>query len=79
MFLDELAARFDIVPHEGREQVVGGDGILEPDLKQVRRVGSIVVSQSCSASISPSPLKRVIFIPFSPILRTVETSARRSK
>src|SRR5262249_39157651 len=32
----------------------------------VRRDGSIVVSQSCSASISPSPLNRVILIPFSP-------------
>ena len=35
VFLDELAARFNIVAHEGGEQVVGGSGILEPDLKQV--------------------------------------------
>ena len=40
VFFDELAARFDIVPHEGREQVVGSDGILEADLEQrtARRV-----------------------------------------
>ena len=29
----------------------------------------MVVSQSCSASISPNPLNRVILIPFSPIFR----------
>ena len=74
MFFDELPARLDIVTHQSGKQVVGSGGIVETNLNSVRRVGSMVVSQSCSASISPNPLNRVIFIPFSPILRTVGTT-----
>ncbi len=34
MFLDELPAWFDIVAHEGGEQVVGGGGVIEPYLHE---------------------------------------------
>jgi hypothetical protein len=55
--LDEGAARLDVVAHERGEYLVGGDGIVDLHLEQAPRfVGSIVVSQSCSGFISPSPL-----------------------
>src|SRR5690242_11900501 len=34
VLLDELAPGLDIVAHEGGKQVVGGGGVLQPDLQQ---------------------------------------------
>jgi hypothetical protein len=34
MLFDELAARLDIVTHEGGKQVISGGGVLKPDLEQ---------------------------------------------
>src|SRR3546814_1993369 len=37
--LDELAPRFDDIAHQGREDLVGGDRVLDPHLQQAARVG----------------------------------------
>src|SRR5690606_35748676 len=37
--LDELAARLDGVAHEGREDAVGGGGVLDGDLLEDARLG----------------------------------------
>src|SRR6266513_731271 len=34
VLLDELAARLDLVPHEGREDIVGGHRVLDPHLHE---------------------------------------------
>ena len=56
VFLDELAARLHVIAHQGREDLFAFDGILEPHSSRVRDSAFIVVSQSCSAFISPRPL-----------------------
>src|SRR3546814_3121057 len=35
--LDELAPRFDDIAHQGREDLVGGDRVLDPHLQQADR------------------------------------------
>ena len=55
VLLDELAARLDRVAHQRREDVLGLV-VLGRTCSSVRVAGSIVVSQSSSAFISPRPL-----------------------
>jgi uncharacterized ferredoxin-like protein len=54
--LDELATRLDEVAHQGREDLLGRSTSPIATSSRLRRAGSIVVSQSCSAFISPRPL-----------------------
>jgi hypothetical protein len=53
---DEGAAGLDGVPHQDGEELVGFDGVLDPDLQEAARGGFIVVSQRVSGFISPRPL-----------------------
>jgi hypothetical protein len=53
---DEFAAGFDVFAHERGEDGLGFGDVFELDLSSVRRSGSMVVSQSCVAVISPRPL-----------------------
>ena len=53
---DELAARFDGVAHQDGEDLVRLDRVVNLTSSSVRFSGFIVVSQSCSGFISPSPL-----------------------
>ena len=54
--LDELLARRHRRAHQHVEGLVRLDAVVDRDLQQRARAGSIVVSQSCSGFISPRPL-----------------------
>jgi hypothetical protein len=56
--LDEVLARRDLLAHQHREDLVGAAAFSLSTRRSVRVSGFIVVSQSCSAFISPRPLKR---------------------
>ena len=53
---DKFAARFDVLAHERGEDGLGFGDVFKLDRSRVRRSGSMVVSQSCVAVISPRPL-----------------------
>ena len=65
---DELAAALDFLAHQRAEQFSACGALFIVTFSSVRLVGSSVVSQSSSGSISPSPLNRVTVMPFSPKL-----------
>ena len=54
--LDEGLAGPDLLAHQHREDLVRLDGVVDADAQEGARPGSIVVSQSWSAFISPRPL-----------------------
>ena len=53
---DEAAPGLDVLAHQHAEQFVGGGGVVERHRTQNRTAGSIVVSHSSLAFISPRPL-----------------------
>ena len=65
VFLYELAAWSYIVSHQHGEDIIYVGGIVDCYLFQIRVSGFIVVSHSCSGFISPKPLYRCVWIPFS--------------
>ena len=53
---NKFAAGFDVFAHQRGEDGFGFGDVFKLDESSVRRSGSMVVSQSCVAVISPRPL-----------------------
>ena len=78
MFFNEVAS-LDVITHQSRKQAIGGSNVIKPHLEQsAGATGSWWFPRAVLHPFSPNPLNRVILIPFSPILRTVDSKVRRS-